>query len=174
MNHINIVAGGVNLMEQYRRIMQYFAEGQYLLMMTDDVTKIVVKRSVPNTAIDNVDPGLLLALTAHAWHLMATRGSQCWSLQAHKNPLNLKAGRVSYKFGLLDGSCYVQRNSRDESLAIKVSNVTTDHEFSCRSWRRWTSFHRCLGVSAVKRCRSLGGLQRYSQEERWAMTCQAG
>jgi hypothetical protein len=173
MNHINIVAGGADLMGQYRRITQYFAEGQYLLMMTDNVTKIVLKRSVLNTAIDNAEPGLLMALTAHAWHVMATRASQCWSLQANKNPLNMQAGRVSYKFGLLDGNCYGLRNSRDESLAIKVSNVSTDLEFSCRSWRRWRSFHRYLGVSAVKRYRAPGGLQRYSQKERWAMTCQA-
>jgi hypothetical protein len=169
--HVQIVKGGRQLLTQYGTIAKFFDEWQYVLVMTDNVENITIRESQRRASASPVPLGLLLALTAHAWHVMVVCDTRCWSLQANKNPLNQTAGRVSCKFGLLDGNCYGVLNSKAKSMTLRVSNTTTDLEFSCRAWDQWGSFHRYLSLTAQKKYRSPGGLQRLSSVQRWRTTC---
>lgn len=169
--HVQIVKGGRQLLTQYGAIAKFFDEWQYVLVMTDNVESITIKESQRRASASPAPLGLLLALTAHAWHVMVVGETRCWSLQANKNPLNQTAGRVSFSFGLLDGNCYGVLNSKARSMTLRVSNPTSDLEFSCRAWDEWGSFHRYLSVTAQKKYRSPGGLQRMSSVQRWRTTC---
>ena len=168
---VQIVKGGRQLLTQYGTIAKFFDEWQYVLVMTDNVESITLKESQRRVSATAAPLGLLLALTAHAWHVMVVCETRCWSLQANKNPQNQTAARVSCKFGLLDGNCYGVLNTKAKSMTLRVSNTTTDLELSCRAWDQWGSFHRYLSVTAQKKYRAPGGLQRLSAVQRWRTTC---
>jgi hypothetical protein len=171
---VRICKGGRTLLGQCNRIMDHFSEGKYLVVLSDNIDNFVLRRSSTNLRLEPLPKRHLMSLTAHAFHWMRHFGCHTWSLGSGKNPLNMIAGTMSRKFGLLDGNCYGILNRKKAKLMLSVSSCTTDLEWSCRSWALDGGFFRYLHIAALKKYRTAGGLQDlYTQQERQQRTTQA-
>ena len=171
LSEVMIHLGASTLTGQYNCIAQHFYEGQYLLMCSDNITRIIHRKAERTFVIEELRAGHLCAITAHAYHCMKARNCFTWSLGCCKSPRNMSPGTLSVKFGLLDGNCYAVLNRRQKILRHVGSVFTTDLEWSCRSWTLDGSFFRYLHVAAEKEYRSKGGhLLAHTASERWTLT----
>lgn len=171
---VRMHTGGINMLQQCQRITKHFKEGTYLMMMSDNIDDIVVRRSNVKVAAESLPEKHLLGITAHAWHLMKHTNTKTWSLACCKNTMNMCPGIISRKFGLLDGNAYGFINRHDNDLQHQHDSMTVDLEWSCRAWERDGGFFRYQGVSALKKYRSPGGFQdAYTVELRQKLTAKA-
>ena len=175
MNHnlseVRLHLGSSTLTGQYNCIAQHFSEGQYLLMFSDNITRIIQRKGERTFVTEELPAGHLCAITAHAYHCMKARKCFTWSLGCCKAPRNMSPGTLSMKFGLLDGNCYGVLNRRLKVLRHVGSVFTTDLEWSCRSWTQDGFFFRYLHVAAEKQYRSQGGhLLAHTASQRWTLT----
>ena len=175
MNHnlseVRLHLGSSTLTGQYNCIAQHFSEGQYLLMCSDNISRIIHRKGERTFVTEELPAGHFCAITAHAYHCMKARKCFTWSLGCCKAPRNMSPGTLSMKFGLLDGNCYGVLNRRLKVLRHVGSVFTTDLEWSCRSWTQDGSFFRYLHVAAEKQYRSKGGhLLAHTASQRWTLT----
>lgn len=169
---VRIFHGGNDLLKQYNCITAHYKEGRYLLIMGDNIDRIVIRKSEIKEAFEDLPQKHLMAITAHAFHMMKEVKCCTWSLAPCKAARNLRPGVISKSFGLIDGNCYGVLNRRD--MLLDNSPFTCDLEWSCRSWNTDGVFFRYLNTTVLKRYRSKGGHQDlHSHAERKRLTTDA-
>ena len=174
MEGVHLHRGGKNMLQQCRRIVKHFRSGKYLLMMSDNIDSIKIRKSTAKQGCSFLPPRHLQAVTAHAYHIMRLTRTYTWSLAACKSPLNMQAGMISRKFGLLDGNCYGWINRRSKDLLHSHHSTTVDLEWSCRAWEKDGGFFRYQYISAIKKYRMPGGFRTtLSVAQRKRLTAQS-
>ena len=154
---VHLHAGGSTLMLQYRAIFKFFHGFSKVVVMSDTVPGFVWRKHLNHTTVAPLPKDLFSALVALAFDMTAMERLHCWSLGPCKCPRNMSPGRVCRRVGLLDGNCFGINLSEKAAPLLRVSNYTTDVEFSCRVWKRDGGFLRYLGVSALHKYRQQGG-----------------
>ena len=172
---VGLHPGGQDLRGQYARIFQFFAGVQELVLTTDMVPDIMIKKQPNNVLLQPLQQGMLTTLIRVGFDVCRVTGARAWSLASCKEGLNLTAGVISLKCGLLCGNFHGVRLDMGPPPAIVTSNYTTDVEFSLRCWAESGSMVRFLGIAASHAYRSRGGLSMTaeSQEERQKDTYKA-
>ena len=65
--------GASTLTGQYNCIAQHFSEGQYLLLCSDNITRIIHRKGERSIVTEELPAGHFCAITAHAYHCMKAR-----------------------------------------------------------------------------------------------------
>ena len=170
---VKLMRGGHDLREQYAIIFRFFSGVQELVLTTDTVPDIMVKRRPKSVVLHPLQQGLLPTIIRVGFDVCRVRGARAWSLASCKQGLNLSAGNISLKCGLLCGNFHGVRMEMGPPPAIVTSNYATDVEFSLRCWAETGSMVRFLGIAASHAYRSVGGLNLTSKtsEDRHVATC---
>ena len=172
---VGLHPGGKYLRSQYARIFQFFQNVPELIVTTDMVPKIVMRKSPRNVCVEPLEKGMLKTIIRIGFDIASTEGARAWSLASCKAGMNLSPGTISRKCGLLCGNFHGIRMSLGPPPAMTTSNFTTDVEFSLRCWTECGAMVRFLGIAASHAYRSRGGLSTaaLSPKQRHAETCKA-
>ena len=88
-----------------------------------------------NVEVTEMPKEYLLPVIRIGFELCEVSGARAWSLAACKAGINLQAGVISRKRGLLCGNfCGVRM--MQNTIPMTVSAYTTDVEFSVRAWKK--------------------------------------
>ena len=155
---VNVHPGGKDLRSQYARVFQFFAGVTELILTTDMVPNIMVKRRPGSVEMQPLQNGMLATLIRVGFDVCRVTGARAWSLASCKEGMNLSAGAISLKCGLLCGNFCGVRMDVGPPPAMVTSNYTTDVEFSLRCWAECGCMVRFLGIAATHAYRSRGGL----------------
>ena len=153
---VQVHPGGKNLPEQYARIFQFFQQERWIILMSDTVPRIVWRPKKWDVEVTEMPNEYLLPVVRIGFKLCEVSGARAWSLAACKAGINLQAGVISRKCGLLCGNFCGVRMMQD-TIPMKVSGYTTDVEFSLRTWKQDGAMIRFLGIAADHKYRSRGG-----------------
>ena len=172
---VGLHPGGKDLRGQYARIFQFFHDIPEVVLTTDMVPSIVVRKRIGSVAVEPLEQGLLTTLIRVGFDVCSSEGARAWSFASCKAGMNLIPGNISRKCGLLCGNFHGIRMSLGPPPSIEVSNYTTDVEFSLRCWTECEAMVRFLGIAASHAYRSRGGLSMTasSPSARHKETCDA-
>ena len=153
---VNLHPGGQGLCCQYNRIFDVFASEPALVIMSDTVPKILMRRK-RSWELEQLPQDDLQPLVATAFALCKSMNLRCWSLSACKSAKNMHPGIISRKCGLLDGNCFGVDLTKTPRIFLNYSGFTTDVEFSAKAWAADGGFIRFSGICAVHKYRASGG-----------------
>ena len=172
---VHVHPGGVGLRKQYERIFQFFKGEQEIILASDTVPRIDWRRRVHNVQLEQLPPEKLLPVIRIGFDLCRVYGARAWSLSSCKAGINLQAGHISMKCGLLCGNFCGVRLDVGDPIQMTISDFTTDVEFSLRSWNEDGSMIRFLGIAAHHEYRSPGGHRngKMHDQQRHKDTCSA-
>ena len=173
--NVHVHPGGPRLRDQYRRIFEFFEGAEGIILTSDLVPQIDWRRRKANPNIERLPKNMLKPVIRVGFDLCRRNGARAWSLASCKAGLNLQAGHISRKCGLLCGNFCGVRLDVGAPIMMTISDYTTDVEFSLRCWNRDGAMVRFLGIAAQHRYRSRGG-HRSGQdlhEQRYKDTCTA-
>ena len=174
MTAVHVHRGGQDMLQQCRKAVKHFRPGKYLLMMSDNIDSLKIKTSKHKHGCYDLPCRHFQAITAHAYHITRWTRTYTWSLASCKSPLNMQAGMISRKFGLIDGNCYGWINRHGKDVLHKHHSTTVDLEWSCLAWQKDGGFFRYQYISAIKKYRSGGGFRStMSVAKRKRLTSQA-
>ena len=134
-----------------------------------------MKRKPGNVELQPLQDRMLSTLIRVGFDVCRVTGARAWSLASCKEGLNLSAGAISLKCGLLCGNFCGVRMDVGPPPAMVTSNYTTDVEFSLRCWAECGCMVRFLGIAANHAYRSRGGLSMTAEsaQRRQEDTCKA-
>lgn len=172
---VNVHPGGVGLMKQYDRIFAFFDGEPEVILTSDMVPRIEWRRRRHNVTLEDLPKGRLAPVIRVGFDLCRIYGSRAWSLSSCKAGLNLQAGHVSRKCGLLCGNFCGVRLDVGPPPRMTMCDFTTDVEFSLRCWAQDGAMIRFLGIAAAHKYRSPGGheIDNPNVTERHIRTCRA-
>ena len=153
---VNLHPGGSGLCNQYNRIFEFFAGEPTLLVMSDTVPEILMRRK-RSWDMEQLRREDLQPLVSLAFALCKSMNLRTWSLGACKSAMNMQPGIISRKCGLLDGNCFGVDLTKTPRIQLDHSGYTTDVEFSVKAWTADGGMIRFSGISAVHEYRSSGG-----------------
>ena len=154
---VNIHPGGQGLRKQYERIFAFFQGEDRIILTSDMVPRIDWKRRSRNVTLESLPKERLLHIIHVGFDVCRSYGARAWSLASCKAGLNLQAGHISLKCGLLCGNFCGIRLSHGKPIQMTVSDYTTDVEFSVKCWSEDGAMVRFLGIAAAHKYRAAGG-----------------
>ena len=172
---VNVHPGGVGLRKQYDRIFEFCKGEQEIILASDTVPRIDWRRRVHNVDLEKFPKEKLLPVIRIGFDLCRVYGARAWSLSSCKAGINLQAGHISLKCGLLCGNFCGVRLDVGDPIQMTISDFTTDVEFSLRSWNQDGAMIRFLGIAAAHKYRSPGGHRNgtLTSPQRHKDTCSA-
>ena len=162
---VNLDVGRDGLEHQMHAIFKW-AQGGYLVVMTDDV-KDVLERKTPRTrkqspaTLTTLPLGMLRALFLHGRDLLHATDCFAWSLNCSQNLRSMDETKISRRFGLLNGSLAgfrLEGNPEDWRVAHGLG-IVFDVALSCNLWSTGRLFCRYRGLCLEHRYRASGGYQ---------------
>ena len=130
LRDIQIIVGRDGLTSQMNYIRRFFPAGTVILgcndLLADVVQKIDERDSTPMPA------GMLLHWAHHAHSMMQRYGVSLCGLAPSNCLLKMHISHISQKFGLVNGSLYLEINQRNPSLLCKGSGLIWGMEHTCR------------------------------------------
>ena len=154
---VNVHPGGVGLRKQYERIFQFFHGEPEMILTSDMVPRIEWKRRRHNVSLEDLPKKRLVPMIRVGFDLCREHGARAWSLASCKAGMNLQAGHISRKCGLLCGNFCGVRLDVGTPIQMTTCDFTTDVEFSLRCWKQDGAMVRFLGIAAAHKYRSPGG-----------------
>ena len=172
---VNVHPGGVGLRKQYDRIFEFLKGEQEIILASDTVPRIDWRRRAHNVELEEFPKEKLLPVIRIGFDLCREYGARAWSLSSCKAGINLQAGHISLKCGLLCGNFCGVRLDVGDPIRMTISDFTTDVEFSLRTWNQDGAMVRFLGIAAHHKYRSPGGHRdgRIHDQKRHKDTCSA-
>ena len=172
---VGLHPGGKDLRSQYDRIFQFFQNVPELVVTTDMVPQIVIRKHMNHVNVEPLEKGMLQTIIRIGFDISKEEKARAWSLASCKAGMNLTPGTISRRCGLLCGNFHGIRMDLGPPPAMTISNFTTDVEFSLRCWDESGSIVRFLGIAASHAYRSRGGLSMNSMspEARYEQTNKA-
>ena len=156
---VNLHPGGQGLCNQYNRIFEFFAAESTLVVMSDTVPEIVMRRK-RSWDMEKLPRKDLQPLVSLAFALCKSMNLRSWSLGACKSAKNMQPGIISRKCGLLDGNFFGVDLTKTPRIQLDHSGYTTDVEFSVKAWAADGGMIRFSGISAMHEYRASGGHAR--------------
>ena len=156
---VNLHPGGHGLCNQYNRIFEFFAAESQLVVMSDTVPEIVMRRK-RSWDMEQLPQKDLQPLVSLAFALCRRMNLRTWSLGACKSAKNMQPGIISRKCGLLDGNFFGVDMTQTPRIQLDHSGYTTDVEFSVKAWAADGGMIRFSGISAAHEYRASGGHSR--------------
>ena len=173
--NVNVHPGGVGLRKQYERIFAFFKDEPEIILTSDLVPRIDWRRRCKDVLLEPLPKERLMPVIRIGFDLCRVYGARAWSLSSCKAGLNLQAGSISRKCGLLCGNFCGVRLDVGEPIQMTISDFTTDVEFSARCWHTDGAMIRFLGIAAAHKYRSAGGheIDNPNVRKRHQQTCRA-
>ena len=153
---VHLHPGGPGLCNQYNRIFEFFAGEPQLVVMSDTVPKIMMRKK-RSFELEELPRGDLQPLVSLAFALSKSINLRTWSLGSCKSARNMRPGIISRKCGLLDGNFFGVDLTKTPRIQLDHSGYTTDIEFSVKAWVADGGMLRFSGISAMHEYRSSGG-----------------
>ena len=153
---VHLHPGGHGLCNQYNRIFEFFAAESTLVVMSDTVPEIVMRRK-RSWDLEQLPQKDLQPLVSLAFALCKSRNLRTWSLGSCKSAKNMRPGVISRKCGLLDGNFFGVDLTKTPRIQLDHSGYTTDVEFSVKAWAADGGMIRFSGISAMHKYRASGG-----------------
>ena len=157
---VHLEVGRDGLENQMHSIFTWAGSG-YLIVMTDDVRDVLV-RKVPPGADARLEPlplGMLRALFLHGRDLLVATDCFAWSLSASRNLRSMDESKIPRRFGLLEGNLTGFRlEGNPESWRVEANmGVIYDVALSCKLWSTGRRFLRYRSMCLDHRYRAEGG-----------------
>lgn len=172
---VNVHPGGIGLRKQYERIFAFFEGEPEVILTSDMVPRIEWRRRRQNVTLEDLPGERLVPVIRVGFDLCRLYGARAWSLSSCKAGLNLQAGHISRKCGLLCGNFCGVRLDVGTPIHMTMCDFTTDVEFSLKCWEQDGAMVRFLGIAAAHKYRSPGGheIDNPDVTERHKSTCKA-
>jgi hypothetical protein len=172
---VQLHPGGRCLKEQYQIFVEFFGNEDKIILASDTVPRIIWRTKTGNVETEELPKNHLLPLIHVGFDLCRQEGARAWSLASCKIGINLQAGHISRKCGLLCGNFCGVRLVVQPRIHMTVSDYTTDVEFSLRAWAADGCMIRFLGIAAEHIYRARGGhrLDKEWGDQRFVNTCEA-
>ena len=155
LTDIQIIVGRDGLTSQMNYIRRFFPAGTVILgcndLLADVVQKIDERNSTPMPA------GMLLHWAHHAHSMMQRYGVSLCGLAPSNCLLKMHISHISQKFGLVNGSLYLEINQRNPSVLCQGSGLIWDMEHTCRFRKSHGPALRYLMFAALCKYRQPGG-----------------
>ena len=152
---IRIIVGKDGLTAQMNYMRRFFPSGTLILgcndLLSDVVQKIDDHTSIPMSA------GMLLHWVHHAYAMMQRYGVSLCGLAPSTCLLKMSTTNISQRFGLVNGSLYLEINRRNPSLFCKGSGLIWDMEHTYRVRQTYGPSLRYLVFAAHCKYRQPGG-----------------
>ena len=166
---VKLHPGGPDLCKQYNRIFEFFADELTLVVMSDTVPAILMRRK-RSWDMEQLPREDLQPLVSLAFAVCKSLNLRTWSLGACKSVKNMQPGIISRKCGLLDGNFFGVDLTKTPRIHLDHSGYTTDVEFSVKAWAADGGMIRFSGISAMHEYRASGGHAGSSQVAQAART----
>ena len=159
VGEVNFHSGGHGLCNQLNRIFEFFATESQLVVMSDTVPEIVMRRK-RSWDMEQLPQKDLQPLVSLAFALCKSMNLRTWSLGPCKSARNMQPGIISRRCGLLDGNFFGVDMTQTPRIQLDHSGYTTDVEFSVKAWAADGGMIRFSGISAAHEYRASGGHSR--------------
>ena len=153
---VHLHPGGHGLCNQLNRIFEFFAAESKLVVMSDTVPTILMRRK-RSFELEQLPQDDLQPLVSLAFALCKSINLRTWSLGSCKSAPNMRPGIISRKCGLLDGNFFGVDLTKTPRIHLDHSGYTSDVEFSVKAWVADGGMIRFSGISAMHQYRASGG-----------------